>query len=35
MIRIAISIEAFTAIELTLPLGSVAMEPQVNARGER
>ena len=35
MIRIAISVEAFTAIERTLPLGSVAIEPHANERGER
>ena len=35
MIRIAISIEAFEAIERTLPVGSVAIEPHVNERGER
>jgi hypothetical protein len=35
MMRIAISVEAFRAIERTLPLGSVAIEPHVNDRGER
>jgi len=35
MIRIAISQAAFDAISATLPVGSVAMEPHVNDRGER
>ena len=35
MIRIANSREAFAAIERTLPLGTVAVEPKVNAQGER
>jgi hypothetical protein len=35
MIRIAISVEAFEAIAQTLPLGSVAVEPYFNERGER
>ena len=35
MIRIAISVEAFEAIARTLPLGSVAVEPYYNERGER
>ena len=34
MIKIAISGEAFEAIARTLPLGSVAVEPEVNERGE-
>jgi hypothetical protein len=33
--RIAISVEAFEAIARTLPLGSVAVEPEPNAKGER
>jgi hypothetical protein len=35
MIRIAITAEAFEAIERTLALGSVACEPQPNENGER
>jgi hypothetical protein len=35
MIRIAISSAAFEAIAGTLPLGSVAVEPEANAKGER
>ena len=35
MIRIAISPAAFDAIFATLPLGSIAYEPQLNDRGER
>jgi hypothetical protein len=35
MIRIAISIEAYAAIEARLPIGAVAVEPKVNAQGER
>ncbi|HZZ25938.1 MAG TPA: hypothetical protein VFE60_26765 [Roseiarcus sp.] len=35
MIRIAISAEAFAAIEATMPLGSVAVEPAANDRSER
>jgi hypothetical protein len=35
MIKIAISVEAFEAIARTLPLGSVAVEPYYNERGER
>jgi hypothetical protein len=35
MIRIAITVEAFEAIARTLPLGSVAYEPDLNAKGER
>jgi hypothetical protein len=35
MIRIAISAAAFDALAATLPLGSVAVEPKVNERGER
>ena len=35
MIRIAISPAAYEAITRTLPLGSVAVEPYFNERGER
>jgi len=35
MVRIAISPAAFDAICATLPLGSVAVEPCYNERGER
>ena len=35
MIKIAISVEAFEAICATLPVGSVAVEPYYNERGER
>jgi hypothetical protein len=35
MVRIAISVEAFEAIARTLPLGSLAVEPYYNERGER
>jgi hypothetical protein len=35
MIRIAISVAAYEAIAATLPLGSVAVEPYFNERGER
>jgi hypothetical protein len=35
MIRIAITAEAFEAIAATLPLGSVAVEPAANEKGER
>jgi hypothetical protein len=35
VIRIAISAEAFAAIEATMPLGSVAVEPAANDRSER
>ena len=35
MIRIAISAEAFAAIEATMQLGSVAVEPAANDRSER
>jgi hypothetical protein len=35
MIRIAISAAAFDALATTLPLGSVAVEPKVNEKGER
>jgi hypothetical protein len=35
MIKIAITAEAFEAIGRTLPLGSVAFEPEANERGER
>jgi hypothetical protein len=35
VIRIAISREAYDAIYATLLLGSVAVEPEANAKGER
>jgi hypothetical protein len=35
MVRIAITVTAFEAIAQTLPLGSVAVEPEANDRGER
>lgn len=35
MIRIAISVEAFAAIARTMPLGSVGVEPEVDATGQR
>ena len=35
MIRIAITAEAYEAIERTLALGTVACEPQPNESGER
>jgi hypothetical protein len=35
MIRISISSAAFDAIADTLPLGSVAVEPEADANGER
>ena len=35
MIKIAITEAAFEAIASTLPLGSVAYEPELNAKGER
>ena len=35
VVRISISAEAFEAIARTLPLGSVAVEPEVDAKGER
>ena len=35
MVRIAITVAAFEAIGQTLPLGSVAVEPEANAKGER
>jgi hypothetical protein len=35
MIRIAISVAAYDALVATLPLGSVAVEPYFNERGER
>jgi hypothetical protein len=35
MVRIAISVEAFEAVARTLPLGSVAVEPYFNEKGER
>jgi hypothetical protein len=35
VVRIAISVAAYDAISATLPLGSVAVEPYFNDRGER
>jgi hypothetical protein len=35
VIRIAITAAAFEAITRTLPLGSVAVEPEANAKGQR
>ncbi len=35
MVRIAISVAAYEATTRTLPLGSVAVEPYFNERGER
>jgi hypothetical protein len=35
MIRIAITQAAYDAIASTLPLGTVAVEPEVNEKGER
>ena len=35
MIRIAITVDAFEAITATLPLGWVAYEAEVTAKGER
>jgi hypothetical protein len=35
MVRIAISVAAYDAVAKTLPLGSVAVEPYYNAKGER
>jgi hypothetical protein len=35
MVRIAISVEAFEAIAKTLPVGSVAYEPELNSHGQR
>jgi hypothetical protein len=35
MTRIAISVEAYEALIATLPLGTVAYEPEPNAKGER
>jgi hypothetical protein len=35
MVRIAISQAAFDAIAKTLPVGSVAVEPEANAKGDR
>jgi hypothetical protein len=35
MIRIAITAAAFAAIEAALPLGTVAFEPKVNAKGDQ
>ena len=34
MIKIAITVEAFKALAVTLPLGSVAYEKELNAKGE-
>ena len=35
MIRIAITAEAYAAIESTLPVGSVGVEPEAADKGER
>ena len=35
MIRIAITAEAFAAIRRTLPVGNVAFEPEIGAKGQR
>jgi hypothetical protein len=35
VIKIAITVEAFEAIERTLPLGTVGVEREANERGER
>ena len=35
MVRIAITAEEFEAIARTLPLGSVAVEPEPDANGQR
>jgi len=35
MVRIAISVEAFEAIARTLPVGTVAVEPETSERGEK
>jgi hypothetical protein len=35
VIKIVITVEAFEAIASTLPLGSVAVEPELGAKGER
>jgi hypothetical protein len=35
VIRIAITAEAYAAIASTLPLGSVAVEPEANEKGDR
>jgi hypothetical protein len=35
MIRIARSVEAYAAIAATMPVGSVAVEPEVDAKRER
>jgi hypothetical protein len=35
VIKIAITVAAYDAIRATLPLGSVAVEPYYNERGER
>jgi hypothetical protein len=34
MTRVAITAEAFDAIVRSLPLGSIAYEPEVNAKGQ-
>jgi hypothetical protein len=35
MIRIAITAEAFEAVERTLPIGNVGVERELNEKGER
>ena len=35
MIKIAVTPEAFAAVEATLPLGTVGVEPKPNEEGER
>jgi hypothetical protein len=35
VIRTAITPEAYAAIESTMPLGSVAVEPKTDAKGDR
>ena len=35
MICVAITVEAYGAIAATLPVGAVACEPQLSAKGER
>jgi hypothetical protein len=35
MIKIAVTAEAFAAVEATLPLGTVGVEPKPNEMGER
>jgi hypothetical protein len=35
MIKIAVTPEAFAAVEATLPLGTVGVEPKPNEKGER